>query len=73
MNDPQHFLMRMTAPTDVDPADPDYWGAFSAGFRIPPGSQIVGVDWSVKGEVTLTYLIPGPSPFRPDYSKEGQS
>lgn len=66
MNDNLFHTMRMTVATDVLLEDPDYRGSFSTTFRIPPGSQIVGVDWSMEGEVTLTYLIPGPSPYRPE-------
>ena len=51
-------LMRMTVPTDISADDPDYWGAFSGPFVVEDDRQIVDVDWSVHGEVTVTYLIP---------------
>jgi hypothetical protein len=55
-------LHRTSYPTDVSDQDPEYWGAFSVPFPDPrhrtDGAQIVGVDWSVRGEVTVTYLIP---------------
>lgn len=51
-------LMRTTYRTDVSDEDPDYWGAFSVEFPTPDADrQIVGVDWSAKGEVTVTYLM----------------
>ena len=66
MNDNLFHVMRMTVGTDVDDVEPDYRGSFSTTFRVPPGSTIVSADWSAPGEVTLTYLIPGPSPYRPE-------
>jgi hypothetical protein len=53
-------LMRMTLKTDRDTAtDPDYLGAFSDRFVIEDASEVVGVDWSVPGEVTITLLARG--------------
>jgi len=49
-------LMRMTLPTDVNEDDPDYIGAFSSPFRIEDNSEVVGADWSIRGEVTITLL-----------------
>lgn len=54
-----HYLMRMTVPTDVSDDDPEYRGSFSDGFRISEGSQVIAADWSVRGEVTITYLKRG--------------
>lgn len=54
--------MRMTVPTDAGDDELEYWGAFSNTFRIPDGSQVISADWSVRGEVTITYLIPGRRP-----------
>lgn len=50
-------LMRITYNTDANDDDPDYWGAFSSPFPKRDDLQIVGVDWSKHGEVTVTYLI----------------
>lgn len=53
-------LMRLTLKTDRNPAeDPDYWGAFSDRFVIEDPSEVVAVDWSVPGEVTITLLTRG--------------
>lgn len=57
------YLMRVPFRTDVDVAEPDYVGKFSETLRISADSQIVGVDWSVRGEVTVTYLVWGESPL----------
>lgn len=53
-------LMRTRYPTDVNNEDPDYIGTFSAEFPDPARSTstIVGVDWSERGFVWVTYLIP---------------
>lgn len=50
-------LMRITYSTDARDDEPDYWGAFSAPFPKRDEAQIVGVDWSTRGEVVVTYLI----------------
>jgi hypothetical protein len=56
---PNQQLMRTWYKTDRNvEEDPDYVGAFSTVF--PPvnnSRQIVNVDWSVPGEVEVTYLI----------------
>lgn len=56
-------LMRTVYQTDVTPADGGYAGAFSgtlpaAVFR--DGWEIVHVDWSQRGWVEVTFLVPGP-------------
>jgi hypothetical protein len=53
-------LMRTWHRTDVSDDDPEYVGAFSLPFPDPAcsGYQIVDVDWSKRGEVQVTYLIP---------------
>lgn len=57
-------LMRTWYSTDADETDPEYMGAFSAD--IPEkwtdldGWKIIAVDWSKRGEVEVTWLIPGP-------------
>lgn len=52
-------LMRMWVKTDYDPTqDPDYVGAYSGAFMVDDNQQIVDVDWSVPGEVCVTYLTP---------------
>lgn len=50
-----HHLSRATFQTSED-------GMYSSSFRIPHGVQIVDVDWSVSGQVTVTYLKSGHSP-----------
>jgi hypothetical protein len=53
-------LFRTWYPTDVDDGDPEYVGTWSG--EIPDnedrGWTIVGVDWSQRGQVEVTYLIP---------------
>lgn len=53
-------LMRMTLKTDRRAEDPEnYWGSFSDPFMVDDASQeVVAVDWSVPGEVTVTLLTP---------------
>lgn len=52
-------LMRTTYATDVVDAEPEYPGRFSQPFPPPRhGTTLVGVDWSVRGEVTVTYMLP---------------
>jgi hypothetical protein len=52
--------MRTWYDTDVDDADPNYIGIYSAvipasAFR--DGHIIVDVDWSERGKVQVTYLV----------------
>lgn len=42
--------------------DPEYVGAYSGAFMLDDNQQIVDVDWSVPGEVCVTYL--GPDDYR---------
>lgn len=51
-------LTRMWVKTDYDPKDPEYVGAHSSAFMAEDNRQIVNVDWSVPGEVCITYLRP---------------
>jgi hypothetical protein len=53
-------LMRVDYETDIDDGDsPEYRGSFSAPFPQPdPERPIVSVDWSQRGWVTVTFLIP---------------
>lgn len=55
-------LMRTWYATDADADDPVYVGAFSAEIPKPGpegnGYTIVGVDWSTRGVVEVTYLVP---------------
>lgn len=55
-------LSRTIYRTDVDESNPDYIGMFSASIpdRALEDSQIVNVDWSERGWVEVTYLVPGP-------------
>ena len=57
-----YHLFRADYRTDVSDDDPEYAGSFSD--TIPESAlrsqQIVGVDWSRRGWVTVTFLIPGP-------------
>lgn len=51
-------LFRSWYPTDVSDDDPEYVGTFSERFPAPrPGMEIVDVDWSVRGEVQVTWLV----------------
>lgn len=51
-------LMRAWYSTDVSDDDPDYAGAFSDNFPAEsPGRRIVHIDWSVRAEVQVTWLI----------------
>ena len=51
-------LVRVTYKTDIREDEPEYIGSFSSSFPDPAsrGAQIVNVDWSVRGEVEVTYL-----------------
>lgn len=55
-------LMRAWYGTDATADDPEYVGAFSSDIPTPGphgnGYTIVGVDWSTRGVVEVTYLIP---------------
>jgi hypothetical protein len=52
-------LMRITYLTDATAEDPEYRGSMSTAFPAEhPQSRIVDVDWSTRGEVTVTWLIP---------------
>jgi hypothetical protein len=52
--------MRIAYNTDADDAAPEYWGAFSQYFPgEKPDHRIVDVDWSVRGEVVVTWLVTG--------------
>lgn len=51
--------MRTWYTTDVNQEDPEYVGSFSAPFPRPnPERQIVDVDWSERGVVQVTWLVP---------------
>lgn len=57
-------LMRTIYRTDATEEEPDYYGAFSdtipaSAFR-GGEKDIVHVDWSHRGWVEVTFLIPGP-------------
>jgi len=56
---PNKQLMRTWYKTDRDvEKDPEYVGSFSSVFPPPNSSrEIVAVDWSVPGEVEVTWLI----------------
>jgi hypothetical protein len=58
-------LMRTTYKTDVTESEPEYIGSFSALFPTPAERdvEIVNVDWSVRGEVEVTYLIKADWPY----------
>lgn len=49
-------LRRMLFATDVDPDDEQYLGTVSEPFMVGGGREIVDVDWSVPGEVQVTFL-----------------
>lgn len=53
-------LMRTTYKTDATDDEPEYIGAFSDPFPDPGdrGALIVNVDWGVRGEVEVTYMVP---------------
>lgn len=53
-------LLRVTYKTDIDDNEPEYRGSWSDPFPKPgkDGRQVVGVDWSVRGEVTVTFMVP---------------
>jgi hypothetical protein len=51
-------VRRQYLRTDYDPAEPERLGNKSSGFLLDDGQQIVDVDWSVPGEVCITYLEP---------------
>lgn len=52
-------LHRMWFSTDYNTEeDPQYVGSFSGAFMLDDNQQIVDVDWSVPGEVCITYLSP---------------
>lgn len=44
--------------TDYDADEPEYLGAVSESFFVGDEQKIVDVDWSVPGEVQVTYLVP---------------
>jgi len=55
-------LMRTWYITDVDSAEPEYVGVFSSTIPdtfLADGAQVVSVDWSERGQVEVTYLLPG--------------
>jgi len=62
MTSPSH-LIRIVYRTDATVEEPEYIGSFSD--TIPASAldqrQIVHVDWSVRGWVEVTFLIPGRS------------
>lgn len=51
-------LVRTWYRTDVDTNDPEYVGTRSAPIPASVTDEIVAVDWSVPGEVQVTYLVP---------------
>jgi hypothetical protein len=52
-------LMRTWYKTDASDEDPEYVGAFSGEIPKPKdGEEIVGVNWSERGWVEVTYLLP---------------
>lgn len=58
--DPSH-LMRTIYRTDATVEEPEYVGSFSdtiPGSALQQG-QIVNVDWSKRGWVEVTFLVPG--------------
>lgn len=53
-------LMRTWYKTDATDDEPEYVGGFSNEFPTPTDErQIVAVDWSKRGEVEVTWLLPG--------------
>ncbi|MFD2421639.1 hypothetical protein [Amycolatopsis pigmentata] len=55
-------LFRVSYRTDATDEDPDYQGSFSDTIpdsALRDGAQIVGVDWSQRGWVEVTYLKRG--------------
>lgn len=57
------YLMRTWYKTDAGD-DPEYVGAFSHTARLAPSATVVRVDWSERGVVEVTYMLPGKSPVR---------
>lgn len=58
-----YHLMRVAYRTDIIEDEPEYIGSQSTSIparAIQNGRQIVDVDWSKRGEVEVTYLVPGP-------------
>lgn len=56
-------LMRTDYKTDVHDDEPEYRGSFSATIpdrAFQDGRKIVDVDWSERGWVTVTFLVPAP-------------
>jgi hypothetical protein len=51
-------VRRYYVRTDYDAAEPEYLGLRSGAFMLDDNQQIVDVDWSVPGEVCVTYLEP---------------
>jgi hypothetical protein len=55
-------LMRTWYKTDATDEEPEYGGVFSGSIpdrAFEDGTKIVDVDWSVRGEVCVTYLHRG--------------
>jgi hypothetical protein len=52
-------LMRTWYKTDTNDNDPEYIGAFSDSIpdRAVEEQTIIDVDWSVTGEVQVTFLV----------------
>jgi hypothetical protein len=58
----EHFhLMRTVYRTDATVEEPEYIGSFSD--TIPASAlgqgRIVNIDWSIRGWVEVTFLVPG--------------
>lgn len=58
----EYHLHRATYRTDATDDEPQYAGMESGTIpgRALREREIVGVDWSVRGQVTVTFLLPGP-------------
>lgn len=57
---PRQRLMRVVYATDATDEDLTYQGAFSEVFPAEEfGRRILAVDWSVRGQVEITWLVAG--------------
>ena len=59
MNRQPYHLMRHWYQTDTSDDEPDYEGTQSSTIPGWGDREIVGVDWSRRGWVEVTFLIPG--------------
>jgi hypothetical protein len=61
-------LRRHYVSTDYNVTEPGYPGNYSGAFMLDDTQEIVEVDWSIPGEVCVTYLetddprLPHPGP-----------